>query len=546
MQVVRGPVAVLYGGGSAGGIIDIRTGEPTDVTHGGIWSTGGSNGFYKGRADIDGIAGGIGYSLAVARTAGDGYRDHTKFWGDNVYSRFGFNPTGNFHLNAIFWGTGYFNQNAEGLNLTWLNENRRMANPDALTYNEYQKTVRYTGGLTGEWLPAENQRISFTFFARHTQYDEPVPSSIDHRSMMSPGGSLQYHWEFGKTNIKNYFNAGTDLDGQFIDEHIFPNMGDAVQGNTLLANQGISQNRSAGYVIDRLGLGQHVTVFMSGRYDRIGNQLTDHLRAGGVDLSGDRTFTKGTGRVGVTWTPRKEIALYSSWGQGFLPPATEELDSNPAGIGGFNQRLVPATSSGEEIGARGSLGNHLVYETAFFHLDTDNDFERYRIESRPLETFYGNAGQTSRNGLEAEMRWVTHRITLAGAYTYSHFTYSSYNSLTYPGNLVGHFLPNSPNHQFFVDALLQFSHKIAVDVTSDVFSRAFIDPTNATYIDAYGLLNARISKGFVFKRLAVNAFVAGKNLTNTDYIAFTEPDPDGNSYQPGPEREVFGGLELRF
>ena len=35
--------------------------------------------------------------------------------------------------------------------------------------------------------------------------------------------------------------------------------------------------------------------------------------------------------------------------------------------------------------------------------------------------------------------------------------------------------------------------------------------------------------------------------TNRDYIAFTEPDyPDRHSYQPGPEREVFGGIEVRF
>jgi len=28
------------------------------------------------------------------------------------------------------------------------------------------------------------------------------------------------------------------------------------------------------------------------------------------------------------------------------------------------------------------------------------------------------------------------------------------------------------------------------------------------------------------------------------YIAFTEPDPDGNSYQPGPEREFFVGVRV--
>jgi len=29
-------------------------------------------------------------------------------------------------------------------------------------------------------------------------------------------------------------------------------------------------------------------------------------------------------------------------------------------------------------------------------------------------------------------------------------------------------------------------------------------------------------------------------------MAFTEPDPDGNSYQPGPGREGFLGLTVTF
>jgi hypothetical protein len=37
-----------------------------------------------------------------------------------------------------------------------------------------------------------------------------------------------------------------------------------------------------------------------------------------------------------------------------------------------------------------------------------------------------------------------------------------------------------------------------------------------------------------------------RNLTGTQYMAFTEPDPDGNSYQPGPERELIASIKLRF
>jgi hypothetical protein len=38
----------------------------------------------------------------------------------------------------------------------------------------------------------------------------------------------------------------------------------------------------------------------------------------------------------------------------------------------------------------------------------------------------------------------------------------------------------------------------------------------------------------------------GRNLGNKEYIAFTEPDPDGNSYQPAPERELFLQVRIAF
>jgi len=40
--------------------------------------------------------------------------------------------------------------------------------------------------------------------------------------------------------------------------------------------------------------------------------------------------------------------------------------------------------------------------------------------------------------------------------------------------------------------------------------------------------------------------LSGLDLTDEQYIAFTEPDPDGNSYQPGPGRQGFLGVILSF
>jgi iron complex outermembrane receptor protein len=551
VSVVRGPVAFLYGGSSSGGVIDVRTrGAEFTPFHGAVWTEGGSNAFYKTRGEVSGTGAGIAYLISGSRTAGDGYRDHTAFWGDNVYGRLGLRPNSRLRLNPFLIGTGFFNQNAEGLNLAWGYPSASwwtMANPDALTYNEYQLTHRVLGGVSGEWDATARQRVSFQFYTRRTTYKEPVPSSVEHRELTAPGGSLQCQGEWSSGRLRNTFSAGTDLDWQFTTTRRYPNLGNAVEGTELLSDADIAQNRLGAYLTDRLAIGDKWALLASLRFDGIHNNLTDQLKAGGLDLSGSANFNRATGRLGVTRSLSKAVGLYASWGQGFLPPATEELYANPAALGGFNRSLQPATSVGEEVGARGSAFSRLFWDVAFFHLNTHQDFERYRVESRPLETFYANAGESRRYGLESSLRWLPARGAFVTAtYTYSNFIYTQYDSLTYAGDLNGHDLPNSPRHQFYIDASWEFARNWTVGAGTQAWSRAYIDPTNRTWIDGYGLLNARFSRSWQRRRLGGTLFVAGRNLTAKRYIAFTEPDPDGNSYQPGAGREIFAGLQFRF
>ena len=68
--------------------------------------------------------------------------------------------------------------------------------------------------------------------------------------------------------------------------------------------------------------------------------------------------------------------------------------------------------------ARGSALARVFWDVAFFRLDTRRDFERYRVASRPLETFYGNAGESRRYGLESSVRWLPARgAFITAAYT---------------------------------------------------------------------------------------------------------------------------------
>jgi len=534
--VFRGPASALYGGGAAGGVIDIKTrdGGAKPVSGDGSF-TYGTYDFYKMFSEIGGTSKDMNYRISASNTAGDGYRVHTAFRALNLYSKFSWKLGKSGRLTAIVGGTNFFNENAEGLNLAQL-DNPRQPNPDAVTFNEYQRTRRVTTGLTGQFQIASNQDFSFSVYYRNTSWRESVPSSVQHRSYNTPGAIAQYTVHSGQGKTKNHFTIGLDNDWQTIWDYRNLNLGGAREGAK--ASDGDIYQRGTGvYFLDRVELGPQWNLMFDVRYDNIHNELTDNMKQP-TDLSGSADFSKGTGRVGLSWNPNANFGLYTSWGQGFMPPATEELANNPAHLGGFNTTLKPATSYGEEFGIRGNAQKKFFYDVAFFHLATKDDFGRYRVSGRPLETFYQNAGDSRRYGIETGAAWYPlDPLVVRFTYTYSDFKYTNVKSLF--GTFQNVWMPNSPRNQAWVDVEYNWRKKLFVGFDSNMVSRAYVDQTNIGYAWGYGLFNPRLGYRWNSDTVSGEIMISARNAFRKYYIAFTEPDPDGNSYQPGPKDEVF-------
>ena len=546
IEVQRGPAASLFGGGSSAGVLNITTEEggakPASVDFSGTY---GSNNFWRGTGDAGGtLAGGLlNYRASYTRTEGDGYRVHTAFHGDNLYAKARWIATPHLQLSPVVMYTAYYNENPEGLNLAQVAADPRQPNPDALTFDEYMNTRRVMGGVVGAWDLGDGRTLSFTGFLRRTAYRESVPSSVMHRTMTAPGGTLQYTLHAATGALRHEVSVGSDVQWQTMDGYALPNLGLAVEGTTLLSDQTMKQSGIGVFALDRIDLGGPWGAMLNVRYDRVDNRLNDHLQAGGVDLSGDARFERVTARVGVTYAPTSALSVYANVGQGFLPPATEELDANPVQIGGFNSGLQPALSWGGEVGARGALGRTLLYDVSWFALNTDRDFDRYRVASRPLETFYRNAASSRRFGVETYLGWTpVSPLLVQAAYTWSDFKYT--NSQSAYGDVRGNSLPNSPVHQLTLDAQYSLG-QLTLGVGTQALSRWFVDPGNATWVDGYALLNARVAYRLVLGGVAAELTLSLRNILGKEYIAFSEPDPDGNSYQPGARREVFVGLRVR-
>jgi iron complex outermembrane receptor protein len=545
VEVFRGPTSALWGGGGAGGVVSIvtRDGEkdqdPVDAS-----GSVGTDAFWKVSGETGGVSGPVSYRVSASRMMGNAYREQAAYYATNLYGKFGIGIGTSTHLTAIVAGTSYFNQNPEGLNAEQAQQDPRMANPDSLTYNEYQQTRRATWGVTGKTVLASNQEINYALYYRATQYTESVPDTVNYSTIDTPGGYLEYTLHLGSGSIRNHLSLGLDVDGQSIEQTKRPNLGGAQPGAEVVADQTIHQEGLGVYLLDRVDLSPQWGAVLGVRWDRTTNRLTDNLKAGGVDLSGSADFDKPTGRVGVTWNPKPHLGFYASWGQGFIPPATEELSSNPAAFGGFNTNLVPATSQGWEVGARGVLWKNLSWDLVGFGLYTKNDFGRYRIEDRPLETFYGNFGASDRYGIETQMAWspVTF-FTAQLAYTWSHFKYTQAQDIS-GAYYFDVYMPNAPASQLYLDLQATPVRNLVVGFGVNLQTRSYVDVTNTTWAGGYTLLNARAAYRWKGPWHRGEVSLSAVNITGKKYFAWTEPDPDGNSYFPGPTAQVFAGVHL--
>ncbi len=577
IEISRGPAASLYGGSGAAGIINITTFKGSDKPFGGqVTQTLGSNGFSKSFIQFGGTQKDLNYHVSYSHSRGDGYRDHQAFSGDILYEKLIFTPSPRITITQILDHTYYFHQNPEGLNMSQF-DNLRQANQDARPFNEYQRTNRTTVGFTSSFRLTKSQEIRASSFLRVWNYKETSNKFAEYRDHNVPGLSLQYNLRYGSPDFRNTFSLGTDLKWQDIEMHKLQSASDPqrvesrdqanIETDSLLANQIISQKSLGLFAIYKMEIGK-LNILANIRYDKVGNDLTDKLLPPEIWIT-SKDFRKTSFRVGTSYSFSEIMTFYANWGQGFLPPSIEELASNPEGYNGFNTHLVPATSSCLEAGLRGFDGSRLNYEITLFAMSTKNDFFRFKQSGRGnQEVFYGNAGNSSRKGIEAGISYKpVELISLQLSYTFAEYKYTSatvdpvYTDQEYVLTMPpapGQWLPNSPRHQLFAELDLAVTRHLTLSLSTEYQSKwaiytdsmayaGLLDPSvYSNWQDGFNLYHARADYKFRVYGADVECFLFLRNLTNRSYMAFTEPDPDGNSYQPGPGREIFGGLKISF
>jgi len=577
IEILRGPAAAIYGSSASAGMININTLSGGKRPFEGEFSQSiGSHGFYKSGLRFNGSKDDIDYRLSFSRTGGNGYRDHQAFWSNKLYEKVNYHPTKKLSLSQIISHTDYFHQNPEGLALNQL-DNPKQANPDAVPFNEYQKVNRTTLGLTGLYKLNKTQNISAYAFYRSWNYKETSNKAAEYRNYTNPGAGVQYNLNIKAGKLNNHFSVGSDFKSQTIAMYKLKSAADTnrvesldestIETDTLLANQTISQQSIGLFAFYRMDIGKF-NLIANIRYDNIKNELTDKMM-GADTATTNMNFSQTSLRLGASYNISSAATIYTNWSQGFMPPSTEELASNPLGYSGFNTHLVPATSSSIEIGSRGYIGKRFYYDVCGFIMNTQNDFFRFKQSGRGnQEVFYGNAGNSRRIGIEAYLAInLIKNMQLEIAYTYADYQYTSatidpiytdtaYVLTTPPAE--GQYLPNSPKHQLYaelsyaINKNLKFSlgteyqSKWAIYTDAKAYNNELDPAIYQNWQDGFNIYNARLAYMWKIKKVGGELSLSARNFTGEKYMAFTEPDPDGNAYQPGPEQEFFLNLKFNF
>ena len=518
----------------------------------------------------------VSYNLSFSREMGDGYREHTHFWGNKIYGLANITPTPNIKITPVFNYINSYAENPEGIDWPTYSIGAKTPNSDAIPYNEYLGTERFTGGVTSSMKFGDHD-VNISAFTKTTIFTEANNNTFVNRNYNSPGFSAQYTFNSGekKDYFKNHVSVGTDGQFQTIDETRVFNY-HSVAGTNKLSDVKFTQAGVGFFILDKFELGQKWSFMLSGRFDQMNNKIADNLKKHyltdkdpdgnpfitdtlNYDASGELNFNQFTGRLGITYSPAQEFTIYSNVGQGFLPPATEELAQNPDNFGGFNTHIIPSTSIGGDLGFRGSIKEKFYFDVTGFYFTTKNDIDRYRLTDplRNQETFYRNAGATNRVGLELYAKYYPlNNLCVQAAYTYSSFKYSNNDTIRimmddptifkYIQN--GNYLPNSPQHQLNVDIQYDPIPCLSLGISTETLSNWYIDGANfeSEAAPGYTLLHARIVYKWNINKLNGELSFNVRNAGDLQYIGFTEPDPGGNAYQPAARREFFGTIKVRL
>jgi hemoglobin/transferrin/lactoferrin receptor protein len=432
IDVVRGPVSAIYGGGGLGGVMAFETISAADLlksnqTFGGRvkasyrsaneqWSTNLTTAARADRFDL--LASGTYRNFGAIHTGAGG--DHAKYPHDGHLKsglfKGGFSPDA---LNRVELSYQHFMDRAQGPN----NPGGNLLFPFSQTLHRHQQ--QYTGSWTfrdADWQVLDGKLTMYqTTFKLNDKslFQPPLPSTST--MTKTTGASLQNSSRFD-TGIWIAHRLTYGIDG-YRD-----------------INQSTSQGQANSVMPD--GHMRAVGVFAQDEINFLDNwALIGALRHDAYTLTSPgqqkSSHDKLSPKVTLQYQPWQALGVYASYGKAFRAPTLTEMFGNlgtPHALVNFrpNPALMPETSAVKELGSTLSLenllatGDRLQVKATYFTEAVRSMIEQQQVGDYARKAPFSNTGQilqqlniarAQRHGDELELAYAHCSLTLGLGYS---------------------------------------------------------------------------------------------------------------------------------
>lgn len=544
IEVIRGPSSVLYGN-AAGGVIDITTADGRDNPGTRLRVGAGSDGYQKVALQNGGVQGDWSHHISFTALNVDGYREQSSTEKYLLNAKLRRELGSDRALTAII--NLLDNPRSEdpgALNAREVAEGRDQAAPDSLALDAGQTVDQQLIGLQYEDLAAGDGELYLKGFIAQRDFEQQLPfvgsSRLGYqRDYM--GASAEYHHEVTLGSLPLNYIVGVDAARQK-DERFRNAVNSQGAVGEPLADETQTATSTGVFAQGDLALSEPLTLSLGARFDRVDLDVDDDFAADG-DQSGQRTFNEWSGSAGLSYRYRPQHQAYINTGTAFETPTFSEF-ANPAG-GGFNPSVEPQKAWNREVGLRGYIAPlALDYDVAFFSVRVRDELVPYDEGGR---TFYQNAGDTNRDGVELALGWqLADQWRLDSALTLARYEFDEF--ATPSERFDGNRIPGLPEQTWVNQLTWENLDERFATLETEYVGDLVADNANQTAVDSYWLVNLRVGDGWQLSpQTRLSAYVGLRNLLDEEHYSNVRLNGTfGRFYEPAPGRSVYGGLELSF
>ena len=544
IEVIRGPSSVLYGN-AAGGVIDITTADGRDNPGTRLRMGAGSDGYQKMALQNGGVQGDWSHHISLTALNVDGYREQSST------EKYLLNAKLRRELGSERALTAIINlldnprsEDPGALNAREVAEGRDQAAPNSLALDAGQTVDQQLIGLQYEDLSAGEGELYLKGFIAQRDFEQQLPfvgsSRLGYqRDYM--GASAEYHHEVTLGNLPLNYIVGVDAARQK-DDRFRNDVNPQGAVGEPLADETQTATSTGVFVQGDLALSELLTLSLGTRFDRVDLDVDDDFAADG-DQSGQRTFNEWSGSAGLSYRYRPQHQAYINTGTAFETPTFSEF-ANPAG-GGFNPSVEPQKAWNREVGLRGYIEPlALDYDVALFSVRVRDELVPYDEGGR---TFYQNAGDTNRDGVELALGWqLADQWRLDSALTLARYEFDEF--ATPSERFDGNRIPGLPEQTWVNQLTWENLDERFATLETEYVGDLVADNANETSVDSYWLVNLRVGDGWqLSQQTRLSAYVGLRNLLDEEHYSNVRLNGTfGRFYEPAPGRSVYGGVELSF